>query len=137
MTITFPQGGAIQRGQEVTTTLQMGLEAVGFVVKRVGDGSELFNAFDLDIPDVVILDWELPGLLTGVDIIDNLRLDDRTAQLPVIMLSNHSGDVDGAQDRALKASAPWLLKVRTTPAQPRRPSQSSASPRRQEPCAAV
>lgn len=96
---------------------QMGLEVAGFVVMVVGDGSELFKALELDIPDVVVLDWELPGLLTGVDIIDNLRLDDRTAQLPVIMLSNHLGDVDGAEDRALRAGAPWLLKVRTTPAQ--------------------
>ena len=101
----------------VAQMYQMGLEAAGFVVMVVGDGSELFKALDLDIPDVVVLDWELPGVLTGVDIIDNLRLDDRTAQLLVIMLSNHSGDVDGAQDRALKAGAPWLLKVRTTPAQ--------------------
>ncbi len=96
---------------------QMGLEAAGFVVMVVGDGSELFKALELDIPDVVVLDWELPGLLTGVDIIDNLRLDDRTARLPAIMLSNHLGDVDGAEDRALRAGAPWLLKVRTTPAQ--------------------
>ncbi len=96
---------------------RMGLEAAGFVVTVVGDGSELFKALDREIPNVLVLDWELPGVLTGVDIIDNLRLDDRTAELPVIMLSNHLGDVDGAQDRAMKAGAPWLVKVRTTPAQ--------------------
>lgn len=96
---------------------RIGLEAAGFVVMVLGDGSELFKALALDVPDVVVLDWELPGVLTGVDIIDNLRLDDRTVRLPVIMLSNHLGDIDGAEDRALRAGAPWLLKVRTTPAQ--------------------
>ena len=95
---------------------QTGLEAAGFAVMVVGDGSELFTALEKAVPNVVVLDWELPGVLTGVDIIDNLRLDDRTAELAVIMLSNHPGD-DGPQDRALKAGAPWLLKVRTTPAQ--------------------
>src|SRR5690348_11610628 len=68
---------------------QMGLQAAGFVVMVLGDGSELFKALAMDVPDVVVLDWELPGLLSGVDIVENLRLDDRTAQLPVIMLSNH------------------------------------------------
>jgi two-component system, OmpR family, phosphate regulon response regulator PhoB len=96
---------------------QMGLQAAGFVVMVLGDGSELFKALAIDVPDVVVLDWELPGLLSGVDIVENLRLDDRTAQVPVIMLSNHLGDIDGAEDRALKAGAPWLLKVRTTPDQ--------------------
>lgn len=96
---------------------RIGLEAAGFVVEVLGDGSELFKALATHVPDVVVLDWELPGLLTGVDILENLHLDDRTGQLPVIMLSNHLGDIDGAEDRASKAGAPWLLKVRTTPAQ--------------------
>ena len=107
----------VEDDQVAAQMYQIGLEAAGFVVIVLGDGSELFKALAMDVPDVVVLDWELPGLLTGVDIVENLRLDDRTAQLPVIMLSNHLGDIDGVEDRALKAGAPWLLKVRTTPAQ--------------------
>ncbi|MGH7762980.1 MAG: response regulator transcription factor [Candidatus Dormibacteraceae bacterium] len=97
---------------------QLGLDAAGFDVAVFADASAMFQALDLDVPDAAVLDWQLPGLLTGVDIIENLRLDLRAHTLPIIMLSNHLGDADGAAERAFKAGAQeWLIKSATTPAQ--------------------
>jgi DNA-binding response OmpR family regulator len=92
----------------------MGLDAQGFRVATYPDGSGLFQALDTEIPDIVVLDWRLSGLLTAADIIDNLRLDERTERLPILMLSNT--DLDGARDYALRAGAQaWLTKANTSP----------------------
>jgi DNA-binding response OmpR family regulator len=96
---------------------RLGLEASGFEVDVFPDGSAFFRALDARIPDVAVLDWRLQSILTGVDILENLRLDERTSHLPVVMLSNHDA-ADGAHDRAMKAGARgWLIKAHTTPAQ--------------------
>jgi two-component system phosphate regulon response regulator PhoB len=96
---------------------RVGLEVAGFEVQVFGTASALFEALEDDVPDVAIVDFELPGIITGVQIIENLRLDDRTADLPVFVLSNHLGDDDGQMQRALEAGAlDWLVKSRTTPA---------------------
>lgn len=90
---------------------RLGLEASGFDVAVYGDGSAFFRSLDRDIPDVILLDWQLGGILTGGDIFKNLRLDDRTVDVPVFFLSNHDAQVN-EQDGPVA----WLLKSRTTPA---------------------
>jgi two-component system, OmpR family, phosphate regulon response regulator PhoB len=96
---------------------RVGLEVAGFEVQVFGTASAFFEALEDDVPDVAIVDFELPGIITGVQIIENLRLDDRMAELPVFVLSNHLGDFDGQMQRALEAGAmDWLVKSRTTPA---------------------
>lgn len=96
----------------------LGLEAAGFRAVVLSDVSSLFLALEADLPDVLVLDFQLGGIVTGVDILENLRLDDRTADVPVLLLSNHVGDMDGAIDRAHAAGAcGWHVKSRTTPAE--------------------
>lgn len=104
---------------DIASMYAIGLEAGGFRTVVLSDVSSLFVALDeADPPDVLVLDFQLGGIVTGVDILENLRLDDRTADLPVLLLSNHVGDLDGALDRAHAAGARgWHVKSRTSPAQ--------------------
>ena len=100
------------------TMYQLGLQAAGFRVAVFSDASALFEALEMEVPDIAVLDWRFTGTLTGVDIIENMRLDKRLVGLPILMLSNHNGQVDGAAHRALEAGAiEWLIKARTTPRQ--------------------
>jgi CheY-like chemotaxis protein len=95
---------------------RFGLEAFGFDVTTVGDADGLFKAFDVAIPDVLVLDWQLPGM-SGDEILHRVRLDERTRALPVFMLSNFPADSDGVIDRVFLAGAlAWLQKVKTPPA---------------------
>jgi two-component system, OmpR family, phosphate regulon response regulator PhoB len=95
----------------------VGLEVLGFQVLLLSDVSAVFLQVDKDIPDVVVLDFDLGGIITGVDVLENLRLDRRTAHLPAFILSNHLGDLDGQIDRAFAAGAvAWLVKSKTSPA---------------------
>jgi len=96
----------------------VGLEAAGFDVIVLNDVSAIFYAIELDVPDFVVLDFQLGQMVTGVNVLENLRLDSRTAEVPVFMLSNHLGELDGQIDRAFAAGAmAWLVKANTSPAE--------------------
>jgi CheY-like chemotaxis protein len=93
-----------------------GLEAFGFRVQVEGDGFGLFRAIEVELPDIIVLDWQLPGML-GDEILEKVRLDERTRSLPVVMLSNFPAERDGVIDRVFLAGAiAWLEKVKTPPA---------------------
>ena len=96
----------------------LALQAAGFKTIALSDVSAIFLAIEEEIPDVVVLDFHLGGVISGVNVLENLRLDSRTSEVIAFMLSNHTGDLDGAVDRALSAGAlAWLPKVKTSPAQ--------------------
>jgi DNA-binding response OmpR family regulator len=95
-----------------------GLEMAGFEVIVLSDVSAIFEAIELDIPDFVVLDFVLGEMITGVNVLENLRLDSRMAEVPVFILSNHLGESDGQIDRAFAAGAmAWLVKYKTSPAE--------------------
>jgi CheY-like chemotaxis protein len=95
---------------------RVGLEASGFDVRVERDATGLFRALNDHVPDILVLDWDLPGM-RGDEILERVRLDVRTRALPVFMLSNFPADGDGAIDRVFLAGAmAWLQKVKTPPA---------------------
>lgn len=99
-------------------TLEMygaGLEYAGFRVAAVTHPEELLAALRVQLPDVVVLDWQL-GEMTGGDVLEELRRDHRTIALPVFVLSNFTSP-NGAVDRVFAAGAiAWLTKSSTPPA---------------------
>lgn len=95
---------------------RVGLEAAGFQVRVARDGDSLFSAFEAAIPEIVVLDWQLPRQ-NGDEVLHRIRLDERTKSLPVLMLSNYPGIKNGVIDRVFAAGAlAWLEKVDTPPA---------------------
>lgn len=70
----------------ITRLIQFGLEQAGFDV-RMADSAELAKALiDEQLPDVVLLDWMLPKM-SGVEFTKALRQNERTADLPIILLT--------------------------------------------------
>ncbi|SCK13707.1 phosphate regulon transcriptional regulator PhoB [Vogesella sp. LIG4] len=70
------------------------------------------------LPDLVLLDWMLPGA-SGVEIARKLRADERTRQIPIIMLTARSDEQDkvqgleaGADDYITKPFSPRELLAR-------------------------
>jgi len=54
--------------------------------------------------------------MSGADILERLRSEPRTVDLPVFLLSNFLGDQDGAIDRVFALGAlAWLRKSMTPP----------------------
>jgi CheY-like chemotaxis protein len=95
-----------------------GLTAWGFDVRVERNATDLFSALEEDLPDLLVLDWRLPGL-RGDEILERIRLEERTRSLPVFMLSNFpagSEETDGVIDRVFLAGAlAWLQKAQTPP----------------------
>jgi DNA-binding response OmpR family regulator len=101
--------------RSITDMYRLGLEFHGFKVAVAGSGDELFDTLTPQIPDAIVLDYELPGDKGDV-VLQKIRLDDRTRAVPVFMLSNFPSTVDGAIDRVFAAGAmAWLQKAHTPP----------------------
>jgi len=99
----------------VTTMYRIGLERAGYEVATCFDGDELYRLLDRLSPDIVVLDWTLPGL-SGGDILESLRQDPRTHDLMVVMLSALSDAVSEAGRAMNMGALAWLDKLHTEPA---------------------
>ena len=62
------------------------LEAEGYVVESVARGDEAERRLAERLPDLLILDWMLPGV-SGIEICRRLRARETTRTLPVIMVT--------------------------------------------------
>ena len=70
----------------IVESLTFLLERAGFKVEVQSDGRQVVSAAKADTPDVLILDVMLPGL-DGYEILRQLRADQRSESLPVLMLT--------------------------------------------------
>ncbi len=100
--------------------LGAGLRAAGFDLQAVADGAEALAAIEIAPPDVLVLDLELPEL-DGAEVCRRLRASERVAlnQLPIIMLTGHTGEADeiacltaGANDFVTKPVSRAVLVAR-------------------------
>jgi len=89
------------------------LKAEGYQVEAVGDGRQALERLRAGSHDVVILDLQLPGM-DGLSLCAELRRDERTHALPVIMLTARGDEADrvvglevGADDYVTK---PYRLR---------------------------
>ena len=96
--------------------LSYNLEAEGFTVDRVERGDEAEVRLTETVPDLVILDWMLPGV-SGLEICRRMRAREATRSLPVIMLTARGEESErvrglaiGADDYVIKPfSVPELM----------------------------
>jgi two-component system phosphate regulon response regulator PhoB len=96
--------------------LSYNLEAEGYVVERVERGDEAELKLEETPPDLLILDWMLPGV-SGLEICRRLRAREATRTLPVIMLTARGEEAErvrglsvGADDYVVKPfSVPELM----------------------------
>lgn len=92
----------------------IGLQARGFRVVLCDSGAMLFGRLAQLRPDVIVLDWLLPGI-DGAHVFARLREDARTGGVPVLVLSALSGP-GGEREAALRSGiAAWLEKAHTPP----------------------
>ena len=106
----------VEDEQSLGTLLAYNLEAEGFAVERVERGDEAELRLSEAPPDLVILDWMLPGV-SGLEICRRLRAREATRTLPVIMLTARGEEGEkvrglsvGADDYVVKPfSVPELM----------------------------
>ena len=98
--------------------LAVNLRHSGFLVVRAGSAEDAESAIQAALPDLLILDWMLPGK-SGVALAKKLRGDERTRELPIIMLTARVHEEDkvlgleaGADDYITKPFSPKELVAR-------------------------
>ena len=91
----------VEDEEALTTLLRYNLDAEGYDVETVGRGDDADTRLKERVPDLVVLDWMLPGL-SGIELCRRLRARPETRQLPIIMLTargEESERVRGPGDR--------------------------------------
>jgi DNA-binding response OmpR family regulator len=66
-------------------------EAAGFEVNEARDAAEALRLSQVEAPDVVLLDINLPGM-DGYALAEQWRGDPKMARVPVVVLSGRTGD---------------------------------------------
>ena len=114
--------------------IAMNLEHAGHSVLRARDAEQAAGMVRSVLPDVVLLDWMLPGQ-SGPAFARSLREDERTRGVPIIMLTARGidgGDVAGfdagADDYLPKPFSPRELVARIKAVLRRRSPQMAEEP---------
>ncbi|MFB3893485.1 MAG: response regulator [Phycisphaerae bacterium] len=96
------------------------LRREGYAAEVAHDGREALEMIRADVPALVVLDIMLP-VLSGTEVLRELRKDPRTATLPVVMLTAKSAETDvvkglglGADDYVTKPFSLPVLVARLT-----------------------
>lgn len=119
--------------ENILELIAYNLQKEGFQTERAVNGWEALEKVAANPPDLMILDWMLPGV-DGLEVCRRLRDNPKTRGLPIIMLTARVEEVDkvlglelGANDYVTKPFSPRELlarikahlRARQTPYQPK------------------
>ena len=98
----------VEDEESLVTLLSYNLQSEGYTVVHTPSGTDAVMMMQEERPDIVILDWMLPGL-AGIEICRQIRARPDTKGLPVIMLTARGEEGDrirglqtGADDYVVK-----------------------------------
>ncbi len=83
----------VEDDENIKELLTYALSSNGYVVEAFEDSEVFWSAIDSEIPEIVLLDIMLPKE-NGMEILKKLRKMDNTKNLPVIMLTAKSAEMD-------------------------------------------
>lgn len=86
----------IEDDEALTQLLRYNLEVAGYTVDNALRGDEAESWLRARIPDLVLLDWLLPGL-SGIELCRRIRAHPETQTLPIIMLTARGEEQDRVQ----------------------------------------
>ncbi|MCD2179876.1 phosphate regulon transcriptional regulator PhoB [Rhizobium sp. C1] len=111
-----PKITVVEDEEALSVLLRYNLEAEGYEVETILRGDEADIRLQEHVPDLVILDWMLPGV-PGIELCRRLRARPTTERLPIIMLTARGEESErirglstGADDYVVKPfSTPELM----------------------------
>ncbi len=84
---------AVDDERHIVRLVQVNLERAGYQVVTAFDGREALEKVESEKPDLVILDVMMP-YMDGFEVLQLLRKNQATRELPVIMLTAKAQDAD-------------------------------------------
>jgi two-component system phosphate regulon response regulator PhoB len=109
---------AVEDEPAILELLRVNLTDAGYDVRGAQDAETAQSMLKAALPDLVLLDWMLPGL-SGLALAKQIRSDPRTRELPIIMVTARSDEADKVaglegwvDDYVTKPFSPRELKAR-------------------------
>jgi two-component system, OmpR family, phosphate regulon response regulator PhoB len=103
----------VEDEEALSILLRYNLESEGYTVDSVMRGDEADIRLREEIPDLLILDWMLPGL-SGVELCRRLRARPDTRDLPIIMLTARGEESERVRGLSVGADD-YVVKPFSTP----------------------
>lgn len=108
----------IEDDKDILELVSLHLQKAGFKVKKFTDGESFFRYLRTDKPNLLVLDLMLPDI-DGLEICKSLRIDPKTKEIPIIILTAKIEETDkiiglelGADDYITKPFSPRELVAR-------------------------
>lgn len=108
----------IEDEQPIREMIGFALTSVGFEIQEAADAREAQSVIANGRPDLILLDWMLPGM-SGIDYARRLKKEDLTREIPIILLTARAEEEDkihglesGADDYITKPFSPRELVAR-------------------------
>ena len=99
----------IEDDQFLRRACEVGLKKRGFTVLTAVDGEEGLRQAHAESPDLILLDMLMPKL-SGMQALAALKDDEKTRDIPVVILSNSSVEADVQRAKELGAIG-YLVKA--------------------------
>jgi two-component system alkaline phosphatase synthesis response regulator PhoP len=112
---------AVEDDEDILELLKYNLAKEGYRVNTVTSGEDGLQLARSTTPDLILLDLMLPGV-DGLEVCRRLKMDPKTRQVPIIMLTAKGEETDivtglelGAEDYITKPFSPrvFLARIRT------------------------
>jgi|694.fasta_scaffold06786_6 two-component system phosphate regulon response regulator PhoB len=103
----------VEDDTSIAYLLVYNLEADGYQVEHVDNGDEAELRISETPPDLLILDWMLPGV-SGIEICRRLRARENTRDIPVIMLTARGEESERVRGLSVGADD-YVVKPFSTP----------------------
>jgi two-component system alkaline phosphatase synthesis response regulator PhoP/two-component system response regulator VicR len=84
---------AVDDEKHIVRLVQANLERAGYQVVTANDGKEALQKVAEENPDLVVLDVMMP-YMDGFEVLQNLRRNPSTRDIPVVMLTAKAQDAD-------------------------------------------
>lgn len=108
----------IEDEESIHEMLELALTNAGFKLEHAINVTEAKNIIFNRLPELILLDWMLPGM-SGIEYAKQLKKDESTQQIPIIMLTARGEETDkirgleiGADDYVTKPFSPRELIAR-------------------------
>ena len=109
----------VEDESDIRELIGLTLAGNGYLVREAANAAEARQALADELPDLIIVDWMMPTT-SGIELLREIRRDEVTRDLPVIMLTARTTDADithgldsGADDYLAKPFSPAELASRT------------------------
>ncbi len=103
----------VEDEQSLLKLLELNFKSSGYEVYKSINGEEAYDTATREKPDLILLDILLPGE-SGLNVLERLKKNDKTKDIPVVMLTNFN-EPERIEQAMQKGAVDYLVKSSNDP----------------------